>query len=335
MINPLLSVTNLTVLFERKHSPDALRAVDNVSLNLFPHEILGLVGESGCGKTTLSRAIMGLTPVDAGSVVLQGTDLTKLTTAQLRKQRVKMQMVFQDPFASLNPRMTVFDTIAEPLRFHRKITRSDCPREAAGLLEKVGLDIKSMRKFPHEFSGGQRQRIAIARALAVGPELIIADEPVSALDVSVQAQILNLLSDLRKNMGLAMLFISHDLSVVRYISDRIAVMFKGKIVEIGMRDEVFESPLHPYTQALLSAIPVADPDHSYAAPLQPAFTDQPSQEFNNGCPYAARCHYALLECKGIVPNLEPLPENGSHKAGCIRKHELKLKRNLDRDSGPY
>jgi len=333
-INPLLSVTDLTVLFERKHSTDALRAVDNVSFNLFPHEILGLVGESGCGKTTLSRAIMGLTRVDAGSVVLQGTDLTKLTPAQLRKQRVKMQMVFQDPFASLNPRMTVFDAIAEPLRFHRKIARSDCPRDAAGLLEKVGLDIKSMRKFPHEFSGGQRQRIAIARALAVGSELIIADEPVSALDVSVQAQILNLLSDLRKDMGLAMLFISHDLSVIRYISDRIAVMFNGKIVEIGMRDEVFESPLHPYTQALLSAIPVADPDHSYAAPLQPAFADQPSLEFNNGCPYAARCHYALLECKGIVPKLEPLPENGPHKAGCIRKHELKLKRNLDCNSGP-
>ena len=334
-INPLLSVTDLTVLFERKHSQDALRAVDNVGFNLFPHEILGLVGESGCGKTTLSRAIMGLTAVDAGSVVLEGTDLTKLTTAQLRKQRVKMQMVFQDPYASLNPRMTVFDAIAEPLRFHRKIARSDCPREAAGLLENVGLDIKSMRKFPHEFSGGQRQRIAIARALAVGPELIIADEPVSALDVSVQAQILNLLSDLRKDMGLAMLFISHDLSVVRYISDRIAVMFRGKIVEIGARDEVFESPLHPYTQALLSAIPVADPDHSYSAPLQPAFADQPSQEFTNGCPYAARCHFALLECKGIVPKLEPLPENGSHKAACIRKHELKLKRNLDCDSGPY
>ena len=329
--NPILSVTDLSVSFGRKR----LRAVDSVGFTLFPKEVLGLVGESGCGKTTLSRAIMGLTPVDGGRVVLRGTDLTKMTTAQLRKHRAVMQMVFQDPYASLNPRMTVYSMISEPLRFHRKIKSADCPREVAGLLGKVGLDLGSMRKFPHEFSGGQRQRIAIARALAVGPELIIADEPVSALDVSVQAQILNLLSDLRKDMGLAMLFISHDLSVVRFISDRIAVMFKGKIVEIGGRDEIFESPLHPYTQALLAAIPIADPEHSYAAPLQPAFADQPSQEFNNGCPYAARCHYALLECKGIVPKLEPLPENGSHKAGCIRKHELKLKRNLDCDSGPY
>jgi oligopeptide transport system ATP-binding protein len=325
MNSPILSVTNLTVSFARKHPLNALRAVDNVSFNLFPHEILGLVGESGCGKTTLSRAIMGLTPVDAGSVVLQGTDLTKLPTDQLRKHRAKMQMVFQDPYASLNPRMTAFDAIAEPLRFHRKIARQDCPREVAVLMEKVGLDIGSMRKFPHEFSGGQRQRIAIARALAVGPELIIADEPVSALDVSVQAQILNLLSDLRKDMGLAMLFISHDLSVVRYISDRIAVMFKGKIVEIGMRDEVFGSPLHPYTQALLAAIPVADPDHSYSAPLQPAFSWQPSdEEPDKGCPYAERCHYALSNCKTIVPLLEPIMEGETHNAACIRKHELKV-----------
>jgi oligopeptide/dipeptide ABC transporter ATP-binding protein len=209
------------------------------------------------------------------------------------------------------------------LRFHGKTPRADCPREAAGLLEKVGLDIGSMRKFPYEFSGGQRQRIAIARALAMRPEFIIADEPVSALDVSVQAQILNLLSDLRKDMDLAMLFISHDLSVVRYISDRIAVMFKGKIIEIGMRDEVFVSPLHPYTQALLSAIPVADPDHSYSPPLPPALSGQPGEKLDNGCPYAARCHFALPRCTSTIPPLEPLEEGGEHKAACIRKHELK------------
>jgi oligopeptide/dipeptide ABC transporter, ATP-binding protein, C-terminal domain len=325
MNNPILSVTNLFVSFERKHPSNALRAVDGVSFNLFPREVLGLVGESGCGKTTLSRAIMCLTPINSGSVVLLGTDLTKLTTAQIRKHRARMQMVFQDPYASLNPRMTVFDMISEPLRFHRRILRADCPGEVAGLMQKVGLDIGSLRKFPHEFSGGQRQRIAIARALAVGPELIIADEPVSALDVSVQAQILNLLSDLRRAMGLAMLFISHDLSVVRYISDRIAVMFKGKIVEIGMCSDIFESPLHPYTKALLAALPIADPDHSYAAPLQPVFADMPSEEMDNqGCPYVSRCPYALSNCKSIIPPMEPLSKGDDHQAACIRKHELML-----------
>ena len=325
MNNPILSVTNLFVSFERKHPSDALRAVDGVGFNLFPREVLGLVGESGCGKTTLSRAIMGLTPINSGSVVLRGTDLTKLPIDQLRKQRAKMQMVFHDPYASLNPLMTVFSMISEPLRFHRNVQRADCASVVAALLEKVGLDTSAMRKFPHEFSGGQRQRIAIARALAVGPEIIIADEPVSALDVSVQAQILNLLSDLRKDMGLAMLFISHDLSVVRYISDRIAVMFKGKIVEIGMRDEVFESPLHPYTQALLAALPVADPDHSYSAPLQPAFPNQTSDEEQvKGCPYLSRCPYALSDCKSMAPLLEALLKGETHEAACIRKHELKL-----------
>jgi len=317
----ILSVVNCSVSFGAKKP----RVVDSVSFDLHPHEVLGLVGESGCGKTTLSRAIMGLQAAQNGGVVLLGTDLTKQTAGQVRKSRSAMQMIFQDPYASLNPRMTVFDMLCEPLRFHHKIPRADCPREIANLLERVGLDSASMRKFPHEFSGGQRQRIAIARALAVRPKLIIADEPVSALDVSVQAQILNLLSDLRKDIGLAMLFISHDLSVVGYISDRIAVMFKGKIVEIGSCDEVFKAPLHPYTQALLAAIPVADPDHSYTAPLPPAFTDQTSPRgINSGCPYAARCHYAISECFKNIPVLEPISSGEAHQAACIRKRELKL-----------
>jgi oligopeptide transport system ATP-binding protein len=318
---PILSVINCSVSFGAKKP----RVVDSVSFDLYPHEVLGLVGESGCGKTTLSRAIMGIQAAQNGGIVLSGIDLTKQAAGQLRKSRSAMQMIFQDPYASLNPRMTVFDMLREPLRFHRKIQKADCPHEIANLLEKVGLDSASMRKFPHEFSGGQRQRIAIARALAVGPDLIIADEPVSALDVSVQAQILNLLSDLRKDMGLAMLFISHDLSVVRYISDRIAVMFKGKIVEIGSCDEVFKAPLHPYTQALLAAIPIADPDHLYAAPLQPAFIGRYSnEELNNGCPYAERCHYALSECTKNIPALEPISSGEAHQAACIRKRELKL-----------
>lgn len=231
-------------------------AVDGVSLNIGKGEILGLVGESGCGKSTLSRIIMQLLPPSSGRILLDGTDLTALTSQEIRTRRLDFQMVFQDPYGSLNPRMTVFSTLAEALRQrHPFLEGSDLAAHVGVLMERVGLPAAQMRKYPHEFSGGQRQRVAIARALATEPRLIIADEPVSALDVSIQSQILNLLQSLRRDLGLTMLFISHDLSVVHYLADRIAVMHRGRIVETGTADQVFHQPTHEYTRRLLAAIP--------------------------------------------------------------------------------
>ncbi|MBG85617.1 MAG: peptide ABC transporter substrate-binding protein [Verrucomicrobiales bacterium] len=236
-----------------------VKAVDGVSLELKKGEILGLVGESGCGKSTLGRSVLQLIPATEGRVFLEGTELTALRGEALRKKRSDFQMIFQDPYASLNPRMTVYDTLAEALLTHRDVPKSDLAGKVGELMERCGLAARFMRKYPHEFSGGQRQRIAIARALAVEPKLIIAYEPVSALDVSIQAQIINLLEDLCRDMGLTLIFISHDLSVVKHISNRIAVMYLGKLVELGDAVEVMERPLHAYTQALLSAVPSPDP----------------------------------------------------------------------------
>lgn len=235
---------------------DTIKAVDGVDLDIEKGEILGLVGESGCGKSTLSRTVMQLIPSTGGKVVLDGDDLSSLSRQQMRARRIDFQMIFQDPYASLNPRMSVFSTLAEALRTRQPELRGEPLTAAvATLMERVGLDRRFMRKYPHEFSGGQRQRIAIARALAPAPKLIIADEPVSALDVSIQSQILNLLRELVRELGLTMIFISHDLSVVHYIADRIAVMHSGKIVELGTADEVMDNPQHDYTKQLLSAIP--------------------------------------------------------------------------------
>ena len=245
-------------LFQRRLG--TVKAVDGVSLTIAQGEVLGLVGESGCGKSTLARTIMQLLPTTAGTVILEGRNLTSGSAAEIRDVRRDLQMVFQDPYASLNPRMTVFDTLAEPLRVHQVCAPAEVPARVAALMERVGLAPRFMRKYPHEFSGGQRQRIAIARALALEPKIILADEPVSALDVSIQAQILNLLSQLCRQMNLALIFIAHDLSVVKHISDRVAVMYLGRIVETGPAVEVIERPLHPYTRALISAIPVPNPD---------------------------------------------------------------------------
>lgn len=237
-------------------SKKLVRAVDGVSLNLEKGEILGLVGESGCGKSTLSRTVMQLIPATSGSVILDGEDLSELSKSEVRKRRLDFQMVFQDPYASLNPRMTIFSTLAEAVRQRRPELKGDALfSRVETLMATVGLDAKVMRKYPHEFSGGQRQRIAIARALAPEPKLIVADEPVSALDVSIQSQILNLITSLRNDLGLTMIFISHDLGVVHYIADRIAVMYQGKIVESGPAEKVFHEPEADYTKRLLASIP--------------------------------------------------------------------------------
>ncbi len=298
-----------------------VRAVDGVSLALRQGEILGLVGESGCGKSTLGRTILQLLPASEGTVVLGGRNLTALRGAELRAARADFQMIFQDPYASLNPRMTVFDTLAEAIRAHHVLPAGELPARVAALMEKVGLAPRYQRKYPHEFSGGQRQRIAIARALAVESKLIVADEPVSALDVSIQAQIINLLAKLSREMGLTLVFISHDLSVVRHIADRIAVMYLGKIVELGLAAEVFDRPLHPYTQALVSAVPVPDPAREKLRQRVVLAGDPPSPlNPPSGCAFHPRCQFAVESCKGAVPGLELIYPR--REVACLRAREI-------------
>jgi oligopeptide transport system ATP-binding protein len=298
-----------------------VRAVDGVSLSINEGEVLGVVGESGCGKSTLGRTIVQLIPPTAGTVILEGRNLNQLNARELRRARGDFQMIFQDPYGSLNPRMSVFDTLAEAMRTHKKVPRLELRPRVAELMRKVGLLPHTMKKYPHEFSGGQRQRIAIARALAVEPKLIIADEPVSALDVSIQAQIINLLAQLRQEMKLTIVFISHDLSVVKHISDRIAVMYLGKIVELGDARTVLEKPLHPYTKALISAVPIADPAREHARKRIVLPGDPPSP-INPpiGCRFHPRCPYMIEACKAQVPPLVDWGEN--HFAACIRVPEL-------------
>jgi len=298
-----------------------VRAVDGVSLSINEGEVLGVVGESGCGKSTLGRTIVQLIPPTAGTVILEGRNLNQLHARDLRRARGDFQIIFQDPYGSLNPRMSVFDTLAEAMRTHKKVPRLQLRPRVAELMRKVGLLPHTMKKYPHEFSGGQRQRIAIARALAVEPKLIIADEPVSALDVSIQAQIINLLAQLRQEMKLTIIFISHDLSVVKHISDRIAVMYLGKIVELGDARTVLEKPLHPYTKALISAVPIADPAREHARKRIVLPGDPPSP-INPpiGCRFHPRCPYMIEACKAQVPPLVDWGEN--HFAACIRVAEI-------------
>jgi oligopeptide transport system ATP-binding protein len=311
---PLLQVQNLRVHFAVNRgvfrSASAwVRAVDDVSFEISPGETLGVVGESGCGKTTLGRAVLRLVEPTAGRIVFESQDITQLSGARLRALRRKFQMIFQDPYASLDPRMTVEDIVGEALDIHQLAPTRQARRErVAALLHDVGLDTAHASRFPHEFSGGQRQRIGIARALAVEPKLIVCDEPVSALDVSVQAQIVNLLQDLQREYTLAYIFIAHDLAVVEHISRRILVMYLGKVMELGEAKAVCSRPTHPYTQALISAVPTLDPASRRKRIILsgdvPSPIDPPS-----GCPFHPRCPIAETRCKTEIPALRLLSED--------------------------
>jgi peptide/nickel transport system ATP-binding protein len=284
-------------------------AVDGVSLEVWPGETLGLVGESGCGKSTLGRCLMRLYEITDGQILLDGTDISHLGQRQLRPYRRQMQMVFQDPYASLNPRRRVGDLVAEPLRVHQRLGRAEIERRLKELMGLVGLHPDHLNRFPHEFSGGQRQRIGVARALALEPKLIVADEPVSALDVSIQAQIVNLLADLQERLALTYIFIAHDLSVVRQVSSRIAVMYLGAIAETGPTELIYGSPAHPYTEALISAVPVPELDRPGKRERIVLTGDVPSpMNPPTGCRFNPRCRYATDRCRTERPVLRPLPD---------------------------
>ncbi|GAA3407330.1 ABC transporter ATP-binding protein [Paenibacillus hodogayensis] len=313
---PLLQARGLSKFYETKRGlfgkADYIRAVDGVDLDVYEGETLGIVGESGCGKSTVGQMLLQLLPPTAGEIRFGGQLLTGLPPDKLHAVRRDMQIVFQDPYSSLNPRMKIGDTIAEPLRIHRTVPRADIRREVAGLLEAVGLGEHHMSRYPHEFSGGQRQRIGIARALALKPKLIVCDEAVSALDVSIQAQILNLLKKLQREYRLTYVFISHGMPAVKHISDRVAVMYLGKIVEIAERDKLFAHPRHPYTEALLASLPASHPgERKERVIVQGEVGD--SVAAVPGCPFQARCPYARDLCRQTAP---VLTEEAGHAVAC-------------------
>jgi oligopeptide transport system ATP-binding protein len=320
---PLISIRDLKVhfpisgggLFRRSHQ--VVKAVDGINLEIHSGETLGLVGESGCGKTTLGRAILRLTEPTSGQILFRDQDLANLTNSQMRAHRRNLQIIFQDPYASLNPRMTVSQIIGEPLDTFRLASGDARKRRIQELMEMVGLSSRFLKRYPHEFSGGQRQRIGIARALAVDPEFIVADEPISALDVSIQAQIMNLLDRLRVQKKLTYLFVSHDLRAVRHVSDRIAVMYLGKIVELAEAKSLYANPLMPYTRALISAVPVPDPKIESARRRIVLEGDVPSPiNPPRGCRFHTRCPYAIEACRDVEPQLVQIKPN--HFAACIR-----------------
>jgi peptide/nickel transport system ATP-binding protein len=293
-----------------------VKAVEEASLTIRRGEVVGLVGESGSGKTTAGRAILRLIEPTDGEIIFDGVDIAKLPKAKMRDYRKEMQIIFQDPFASLNPRMSVGDIIGEALTIHNLARGKAKEDRVADLLERVGMNAGHMRRYPHEFSGGQRQRIGIARALAVDPKFIVADEPVSALDVSIQAQVVNLLQDLKDELGLTMLFIAHDLGVVEYISDKVVVMYLGRIMEIAPAKELYRNPVHPYTEALLSAVPIPDPTIKRERVILQGDIPSPINP-PSGCVFRTRCPIAIEDCKHVVP---PLEEVGpGHLKACIRR----------------
>ncbi|MEO7971876.1 MAG: oligopeptide/dipeptide ABC transporter ATP-binding protein [bacterium] len=314
--DPLIAIRDLKVYFPLAGGR-SVKAVDGVTIDIYTGETLGLVGESGCGKSTLGRAILRLVEPTSGQVLFRNNDLAHLSTRELRKHRRHLQIIFQDPYASLNPRMTVGQIVGEPLDTFRIAKGREAEQRVQELLETVGLSKRFIKRYPHEFSGGQRQRIGIARALAVDPDFIVADEPISALDVSIQAQIMNLLEKLQRQKNLTYLFISHDLRAIRHVSDRVAVMYLGKLVELADAKAIYADPLMPYTKALISAVPVPDPvveatrqrivlEGEVPSPINPP----------TGCRFHTRCPYVIEACKQVVPPLVEIKPN--HFAACIR-----------------
>jgi len=320
MSAPLLDVQDLRMHFPVKEglfqrSKKSCRAVDGVSLSVAPGETIGLVGESGCGKSTLGKCIVRLHQPTTGAILFEGDDLAKLSPSRLKPHRRHLQMIFQDPVESLNARHMVGDILAEPYLIHRMGDSVWRRRKVLELLDKVGLPANAAERYPFEFSGGQRQRIGIARSIALEPKLIVCDEPVSALDVSIQSQVLNLLLDLQREMGLSYLFIAHNLAVVKHVSDRVAIMYLGRIVEFAGADEIYQNPRHPYTRALISAIPQPDPRHRQQRIVLtgdvPSPIDPPS-----GCPFHPRCPHATDRCRAEVPSLRPAAGLPGHTVSC-------------------
>ena len=331
MTKPVLRVQDLAVTFTSfsggllHRQERQIRAVDGISFELFAGETLGVVGESGSGKSTLARAILGLIQSDRGRVMWMGENLTELEEEDMRQRRKELQIIFQDPVASLNPRMTAGDIIAEPLwTFYPNMDRVQVDERTRGMMKMVGLLPNQINRYPHEFSGGQCQRIGIARSLVLNPRLIICDEPVSALDVSIQAQIINLLKDLQEKLNLALIFVAHDLSVVRHISDRVLVMYMGQAMEVSGKEAMYRKPLHPYTNALMTSVPIPDPKLAAAARHDSWLTGDMPSPFNrpHGCIFHNRCPYRVKRCEADVPALRRM-ESGDWVA-CHRAEELDL-----------
>ena len=325
---PVLQVEDLQVAFQVdtgtlfRHEYRQIRAVDGVSFEVHPAETLGIVGESGCGKSTLARALLGLVRPNGGKIIWLGEDLAQASEETWRAKRREIQLIFQDPSGSLDPRMTVGDIIAEPLKiFFPSMSRLQIRERVAGMMQMVGLSPDQVNRYPHEFSGGQCQRIGIARALVVNPRLVVCDEPVSALDVSIQAQIVNLLKDLQKKLQLSLIFIAHDLSVVRHVSDRVLVMYLGKVMELADRQSIYYAPRHPYTQALIESVPIPDPVRERDRVKRTLEGDIPSPlDPPSGCVFRTRCPHAIEDCAATVPKLELLEDEA--RVACLRHGEL-------------